>query len=1069
MHASSASRAPRGTGAHTGARRPFRLLLVFFLLFGLLLSSFGGAPVASAQDNLPTTYTVQAGDSWTSLARRFDVSISALKAANPGSVRPTDWLRTGEVLIIPVQAPVATAVPATAAPGTSAETPLSQPGTPVVHVVTGGESWNSIAARYGVSARELRDANPNLVRGGLVLYRGDEIQIPTMVVTSPGGEPVVQFGSGRTPTPTPSPTFTPSPTPTATPSPTPTPTNTSTPTPTPCAPVPLGNPNAPAVDTPTAEPGPSTPTATPTATPCPEEDYLPPTVAPAAVAGTPTPPPAPTVPPTATPVTTSGVACPAVFSDYPGVIAMILNTPALGIEGLRTYFEECAASVEDGISVRDVTADGVDELLITYANPAAPESSPVGELLIFAQNGATFVPNFRAYAGGKVAVLEASDINQDGKPDLVYTDSSCSASSCFDLVNVRSWDGAGWADWTDGTIVMAYPEVAVSEATEQGQGLELTLEGGVYGSTNAGPQRSRTERWASIAGAPYTLLERTYAESECLYFAVLDANEAFAALPVTDLDVLEQLYTRAATDPSLETCWNRPNEDAELRSFALFRLALVAAYQGVPEISGDLIASISTIYPESPFVQAGQVWLDAFAQSRDVAAACQVVSAFAAANPPVYQGISSYGYANPFFGPNDICPPLNLTGAAPVPMSAAPSSALAAAAAPVEPPTPETAAATGEVSAAGCPATLADFPAALPALFAQTGANAPAIADWLRSCNAMTDERGAVATADFDADGNTDILVAPVVKDASGFGPGGTAGAVLIYHGRGGNEFRELFAPQIYGQPNLIAIEDLTGDGDAELAWTVEGCSTFCVTELQVVSWDKNEQAYRSEIAPGATLAEGTARIEAVPAGSPGSGRQLVLQGGVSDTPEGGLPVAHTEVWQAVDGLPFQRLGWQYDRAADGSNCLGLRLIEADAYLQASAALGYERAILAYQEALNPELEACSTFGLDGMQEMILLQGLASFRLVQSLALAGRTAEAEATLAALAGGQPDSDYTKAATQWLASFTSSGNAERACKAVAPIFEANSMLWQVTDHFGYNHPSLAAEQLCYVPQQ
>lgn len=104
----------------------------------------------------------------------------------------------------------------------------------------------------------------------------------------------------------------------------------------------------------------------------------------------------------------------------------------------------------------------------------------------------------------------------------------------------------------------------------------------------------------------------------------------------------------------------RPNEEAELRSFSLFRLALVAAYQGVPGIAGDLIGSISEIYTDSVFSAAGQVWLDAYAESPSIPKACQAVNDFATANPAAYEFLADYGYANPGFGPNDVCPVLDV-------------------------------------------------------------------------------------------------------------------------------------------------------------------------------------------------------------------------------------------------------------------------------------------------------------------------------------------------------------------------------------------------------------------------
>src|SRR5690606_28161883 len=195
-----------------------------------------------------------------------------------------------------------------------------------------------------------------------------------------------------------------------------------------------------------------------------------------------------------------------------------------------------------------------------------------------------------------------------------------------------------------------------------------------------------------------------------------------------------------------------------------------------------------------------------------------------------------------------------------------------------------------------------------------------------------------------------------------------------------------------------------------DLAWQVIGCSTFCVLEVQIVSWDGSD--YVSIIQPGATIAEGAAQFEPVPAGAPGSGSQLVLSGGVSGTDEGGLAVPHTEIWQSVDGAPFRRLYWTYDRNAAGNECLGLRLIEADFALQAADVLGYELAIERYTAALDPSLQACSIFGLAAEEELVLLQGLTSFRLIQAQALGGDLEGAQATLDALTLGQPDSHYTR---------------------------------------------------------
>lgn len=1037
------------------SHRPPVLRRRIFWMVALVMVTLAGlgllrvADVASAQEATATAtaldggyyYTVQVGDSWTSVARTTGVSVRALQAANPQSVRSTGWLRTNEQLLIPGASP--TAAP-TSAPDSAPA--AAQPAAERFHVVKGGESWNSIAALYDIPARLLRAANPRAVRDDLVLFRGERLLIPGVDGSQAADDGSAAQGVEFTPTPTRTPGNTPTPRLTPVPSDTPTPTST----------VPgLGvtGPEEAATEIPTE-------TATPE----------------------------PTATATATPETSIGINCPNNFGDYPAQINSILNTVDYGIEGLRSYLDDCGSAVEDGLIVQDLNGDGADELLVRYSDPNAPEGAPAGEMIVYNFGEIGFSEVFRARASGRVTLLELGDINEDGSADIVWSDTTCGANTCFDTIFVRSWDGVKWASWTAQPITMAYAETSLDDVSEEGQGQEIVLEGGVYGSAGAGPQRSRSETWASVEGKPYSLSERVYDESECLYFAVLDANAAFLRLPNADLNELEQLYTKAATDPSLTTCWNRPDEESELRSFALFRLALVAAYQGVPEISGDLIASITQIYTTSVYSKAGEVWIEAYNSTQSLNQACQAVNGFAAENPDAYAYLADYGYSNPSFGPNDVCPvfdvessaaqggqpetpePETPDGSGEEPVEPAPAETPAAPPPPAEPtPTEEAGGGDDPVTMPTCPDSLTDYTTALPNVLAGVSGSITGVQQWMVGCGAMTDTRGALAKGDFNGDGESDFLVLPVVISDLGFGPNGTQGAVLLYNGAGDNEWRLAASPEVYGQSNLLAVEDLNNDGKTDLAWTVVGCSTFCVTEVQIVAWDAEEAEYVSMIQPGATLFEGSAAFEAVPSTGPGQGKQLKLVGGVSNTPEGGLSVPHTELWQSVEGAPFQRISWTYDRTVEGNDCLGLRLVEADVALQASAVLGYDEAIAAYEGAFEPELKACSIFGIDGTDELVFLQGLASFRLVQTQVLEQNMEAARLSLEALLLGQPDSAYTKAATEWLAEWEVSFDAQAACDVVQPIFDENEQMWKITDHFGYNHPALAADQVCFVPRE
>ena len=43
-----------------------------------------------------------------------------------------------------------------------------------------------------------------------------------------------------------------------------------------------------------------------------------------------------------------------------------------------------------------------------------------------------------------------------------------------------------------------------------------------------------------------------------------------------------------------------------------------------------------------------------------------------------------------------------------------------------------------------------------------------------------------------------------------------------------------------------------------------------------------------------------------------------------------------------------------------------------------------------------------------------------------------------------------------------------DAQAACGKIQPIFDRETITWQMTDHFGINHPALGPAQIGYAPQ-
>lgn len=104
-----------------------------------------------------TRYTVRAGDTLYSIARRYGVTVQQIVTAN--RLANANVIRVGQVLVIPGR--------------TGSTPPAPQPPATRRHTVRAGETLYSIARRYGVTVQRIASANritnPNLIRVGQVL------------------------------------------------------------------------------------------------------------------------------------------------------------------------------------------------------------------------------------------------------------------------------------------------------------------------------------------------------------------------------------------------------------------------------------------------------------------------------------------------------------------------------------------------------------------------------------------------------------------------------------------------------------------------------------------------------------------------------------------------------------------------------------------------------------------------------------------------------------------------------------------------------------------------------------
>jgi N-acetylmuramoyl-L-alanine amidase len=135
------------------------VVIASVVLFALALPSAVGAAAAS-------TYQVSPGDTLTSIAARYGVSVYELVAAN--NITDPNFIFAGQNLYVPGQG-VNTAPVQTEA---TSETAVSS------YTIQYGDTLWSIASRHQLSVAQLIEANRDLVSDQDVIFPGSELRIP---------------------------------------------------------------------------------------------------------------------------------------------------------------------------------------------------------------------------------------------------------------------------------------------------------------------------------------------------------------------------------------------------------------------------------------------------------------------------------------------------------------------------------------------------------------------------------------------------------------------------------------------------------------------------------------------------------------------------------------------------------------------------------------------------------------------------------------------------------------------------------------------------------------------------
>ncbi len=244
------------------------------------------------------------------------------------------------------------------------------------------------------------------------------------------------------------------------------------------------------------------------------------------------------------------------------------------------------------------------------------------------------------------------DLNNDNIIELVISDYSCGANTCFTNLTVGQWHNGQWQAL--GVFGQASSQITLNDWDGDGT-REFILYGGMVGSVGAGMQRPHMLVYGWQNGR-YELLADTPDSSNNPYFLILDAH---TALQAGHLDTALALATQALTpsdsnDLTMIDEWATPR----IGAYAAIEAMLVHAIRGETAEIQTLLTTIETNFnaPDNPYIPAAQTLWQTYQQTQDVLAACQAMAAVVQANPEQAQFFTWMGYNMEFIPIEQVCP-----------------------------------------------------------------------------------------------------------------------------------------------------------------------------------------------------------------------------------------------------------------------------------------------------------------------------------------------------------------------------------------------------------------------------
>lgn len=351
------------------------------------------------------------------------------------------------------------------------------------------------------------------------------------------------------------------------------------------------------------------------------------------------------------------------FLGYPQAILEFLNSGGSAEELDQELYSAGVANQPLAVATFDLTGNSIDDVVVSIIEPQSSTILPGGTFLIYVcqQDGYRLQHSQDSSDNrGAYGIRYLQDFNSDGQGEVVTSSPSCGAHTCFEDVQVLSWQGSDFVNLLVGnTNELPSPDIRIIDPDEDGI-FDIVIGSGGFNSVGAGPNRTKIRHWAyNHATSFWDIYEDIPGPSFYRIHVLHDADDA-AQVGNNDQALID--YGRVVYDPDLVDWQNPEQEISNLSAYSLYKIAVLHLIQGDADRAGITFNLLDKRYLSQDFGYIYAELASVFRESYELeglANACIATQEFAKVHSKeilLPLGSEIYGYANRDYYPNDICP-----------------------------------------------------------------------------------------------------------------------------------------------------------------------------------------------------------------------------------------------------------------------------------------------------------------------------------------------------------------------------------------------------------------------------